>query len=52
MSRISPGDPIQISATNNIYTALVGAAVVLVLVALIVLCMRFHTLYDPAWPWS
>jgi hypothetical protein len=51
MSRVSPGEPIPISATNNIYTVLVAAAVVVVLVALIVLCVRFNTLYQ-AWPWG
>ena len=51
MSRVSAGEPIQISATNNIYTVLAGAAVVVVLAALIVLCVRFNSLYN-AWPWG
>jgi hypothetical protein len=52
MSRVSSGEPIPISATNNIYTVLAAAAVVVVLVALIVLCVRFHSLYPPYWPWG
>jgi hypothetical protein len=51
MSRVSSGGPIEISATNNIYTVLVGAAVVVVLVALIVLCVRYNSLFQ-AWPWA
>jgi hypothetical protein len=46
MTRVSPGEPIPISATNNIYTVLVASAVVVELVALIILIMRYHTLYD------
>ena len=45
MSRISSGEPIQISATNNVYTVLAASAVVVTLVALIVLCVRYSTLY-------
>jgi len=45
MSRVSSGEPIQISATNNVYTVLAAAATVVVLVALIVLCVRYHNLY-------
>lgn len=51
MSRVSPGEPIPISATNNIYTVLVAAAVMVELIALIVLCVRHSTLYN-VMPWS
>ena len=51
MSRVSSGDQIQISATNNIYTVLVAAAVVAELAALIVLLVRYSSLYG-GMPWS
>jgi hypothetical protein len=51
MSRVSPGEPIPISASNNIYTVLAAAAVVAVIVALVVLFVRHSHLYG-AMPWG
>ena len=51
MSRISGGEQIEVKATNNIYTVLVGAAVVVELVALIVLLMQHKELYTK-FPWG
>ena len=51
MSRISSAETIQIRATNNIYTVLVAAALVVDLVALIAVITRYNTLYGQM-PWA
>lgn len=40
MSRGAVGETIRVAPTNNVYTALAGAAVILQLLALILLFMR------------
>lgn len=46
MSRVSAGEQIEIRPTNNIYTVLVVAAVVVEIVAFVVMYMRHTTLFD------
>jgi hypothetical protein len=40
MSRIGAGEQIQVKPTNNVYTALAAAAVIVQLIALIVIYIR------------
>ena len=46
MTRIASGDTITIRPQNNIYTVLLGAACVVVLIGLIVVWIRSMTLFD------
>jgi hypothetical protein len=45
MTRAATGDTIVLRPQNNIYTVLLGAATVVVLVGLIVVWMRSETLF-------
>ena len=40
MSRMSSGEQIQVKPTNNVYTALAGAAVIIQILGLLVLWIR------------
>ena len=40
MSRMSTGEQIQVKPTNNVYTALAGAAVIIQIIGLLVLIIR------------
>ena len=44
MSRAASGDRVTVKPTNNIYTALLGAAVMVALVGVILVFMRSKTL--------
>lgn len=46
MTRIATGDTITIRPQNNIYTVLLIAATVVVLIGLVVVWMRSMTLFD------
>jgi hypothetical protein len=46
MSRATGGQVIEIKPTNNIYTALAGAAVALQIVGLLVLFLTARSLFD------
>jgi len=46
MSRAITGDTITVKPTNNIYTALAGVALVIVILGLVVVYLRASTLFD------
>jgi hypothetical protein len=46
MSRAITGDTITVKPTNNIYTALAGVALVIVILGLVVVYLRANTLFD------
>ena len=45
MSRAVTGDTVTVRPTNNIYTALAGVALVIVILGLVVVYMRANTLF-------
>ena len=45
MSRAVTGDTVTVKPTNNIYTALAGVALVIVILGLVVVYMRANTLF-------
>jgi hypothetical protein len=45
MSRLSGPEQIVVRPTNNVYTALAGASVVLLIVGLLILIMRHDTVF-------
>lgn len=49
MTRTATGDTVQIAPSNNIYTVLTGLATLAVLLGLIVLLVRAHTLGIDLW---
>ena len=44
MTRAASGDTVTVAPSNNIYTALLGAGVVVVAIGLIILFLRAQTL--------
>jgi hypothetical protein len=46
MSRAATGDTVVVKPTNNIYTALLAAALVAQIVGLVVLFLRAQTLFE------
>jgi hypothetical protein len=46
MSRAATGDTVVVKPTNNIYTALVGAALVAQIVGLVIIFLRAQTLFE------
>jgi hypothetical protein len=45
MSRAVTGDTVTVKSSNNIYTALAGVALVIVILGLVVVYMRANTLF-------
>jgi len=45
MSRAVTGDTVTVRPTNNIYTALAGVALVIVILGLVVVYLRANTLF-------
>jgi hypothetical protein len=50
MSRAATGDTVVVKPTNNVYTAMLGAALLAQIIALVIVFMRAQAIFDqPLW---